>query len=154
MRTPNLFAMILVGTVGSATAEPKQEETSGRVSLDPAQGDAPRAPSAWVELASPTPAKHGTEYIVVGKDAGGFAKLRVDATKGAVSVKQVRVTFTDGQTKTYRIDKRIDSKRQKSLYVDLPTTREIEQVVVVTDRRSKGEFALYGSGTGGVIATR
>ncbi len=158
MRTTTIFAIIIVGTVAPATAEPKREETSGRVSLNDKAGDpsddAPRAPSAWVELASPTPAKHGTQYIIVGADQGGFGKLRVDAVKGAVPVKQVRVTFSDGKTKAFRISKRLDAKRQKSLYVDLPTTKEIDQVVVVTDARSRGQFAVYGSGTGGVIATR
>lgn len=154
--------MILVGAAATATAQPKQEETSGRVSLsaDDArlklQEDAPRAPSAWVELASPTPAKHGTEFVIVGKEAGGFGRLRLDAVKGAVPVKQVRVRFADGKTKTYRLNKRIDAKRpnQKSLFVDLPTTQEIDQIVVVTDRRANGEYAVYGSGTGGVVAGR
>jgi hypothetical protein len=151
--------MILVGTVSAATAQPKQEETSGRVSLsekaadDPRRG-APRAPSEWVELASPTPAKHGTEFIIVGEDAGGFGMLRVDAVKGAVAVKQVRVGFSDGKTKTYRVNKRLDAKRRRSLVVELPTTKEIEQVVIVTDRRGGGAYTLHGSGTGGVIATR
>lgn len=151
--------MILLGTASVATAQPKHEETSGRVSLrekapdDPKQ-DAPRAPSEWVELASPTPARHGEQFILVGEDAGGFGKLRIDAVKGGIPVKQVRVMFVDGTEKTYRVNKRIDAKRKKSVFVDLPTTQEIEHVVVVTDRRSKGEYSLYGSGTGGVIATR
>lgn len=53
-----------------------------------------------------------------------------------------------------RVNRRLDPKKQKSLFVDLPTTKEIDQVVVVTDARSHGQFALYGSGTGGVIASR
>jgi hypothetical protein len=154
MRFTSLFAVFLVGAVGSATAQPKQEETSARVRLNDKAGVAPRAPSAWVELASPTPAKHGTEFILVDEDAGGFGKLRLDAVKGAVPVKQVRVVFADGTTRSYRLDKRIDAKRHTSLYVDLRTTQNISQIVVVTDPRSRGEYAVYGSGTGGVIATR
>jgi hypothetical protein len=96
MRFTTLFAVILVGAVGSATAEPKQEVTSGRVSLNDKARAAPRAPSDWVELASSTPARHGTEFILVDKDAGGFGKLRLDAVKGAVPIKQVRVVFADG----------------------------------------------------------
>jgi hypothetical protein len=157
MRSRSLFAMLLVGLVGSAMAEPRREETSGRVRLNDTAGDtnAPRAPSAWVELASSTPAKHGTQFILIGEDAGGFGKLRLDAVKGgAIPVKQIRVDFADGKTKVYRLNKRIGTKRHKSLYVDLPTTKEISQIVVVTDSRSRGEYALYGSGTGGAIATR
>jgi hypothetical protein len=151
--------MILLGTASLATAQPKQEETSGRVSLkekapDNPREDAPRSPSDWVELASATPAKHGTQYIIVGREAGGFGKLRIDAVKGGIPIKQVRVSFTDGSSKTYRLNKRVDANHQKSVFVDLPTTQEIDQVVIVTDRRSKGEYALYGSGTGGVVAGR
>jgi len=157
MRFPAVFAMFLVGAPAIAAAQPKQEETSGRVSLNDnvdANDQRPRAPSEWVELASATPAKHGTEYIGVGKEAGGFGKLRIDAVKGAVPVKQVRVTFADGKQKTYKINKRIDTKRTKSVFIDLPTTQDLKQVVVVTDRQSRGEYALFGSGTGGVVANR
>ena len=158
MRTTALFAMILVGGATTATAQPKQEETSGRVSLNDSKAaeaaNEPRAPSDWVELATPTLAKHGSTFIIVGKEAGGFGKLRIDAEKGAVPVKQIRVSFTDGKTKVFKVNKRIDTKRQKSLTFDLPTTKEIDQIVVVTDRRSKGEYTVHGSGTGGVIANR
>ena len=155
MRTTAVFAMILVGAATTATAQPKQEETSGRVSLnDTEAANEPRAPSDWVELASPTLAKHGSTFIIVGKEAGGFGKLRIDAEKGGIPVKQVRVNFSDGKSKVYRINKRIDAKRQKSLTVELPTTKEIDQIVVVTDRRSKGEYTVHGTGTGGVVANR
>ena len=160
MRTPAVFAMILLGTATLATAQPRQEETSGRVSLrekapDDPKEDAPRAPSEWVELASPTPAKHGEQFFIVGEEAGGFGKLRIDAVKGGgIPVKQVRVMFADGTEKTYRVNKRIAPKGSKSVVVDLPTTQAIDQVVVVTDRRSSGLYALYGSGTGGVVAGR
>jgi hypothetical protein len=162
MKSSVLFAMFLVGAVSTATAQPKQEETSGRVSLnEQAPADQPpRSPDDWVELATPTPAKHGTEYVVVGKEQGGFARLRLDAVKGAVPVKSVRVELSDGTTKTYRVNKRIDAKRHKSLFVDLPATVEIDHVVVTTARRSAGEYAVYGSvegqktSGGGVVAGR
>lgn len=161
MRSPGISTLILVGLTATAAAQPKQEETSGRVSLkeDDARrkardSQAPRAPADWVELATPTPASHGTEFVMVGKDAGGFGKLRLDAVKGVVPVKTVRVVFTDGTAKSYRLGKRLDAKRQPSLYVDLPTTATIEQIVVTTDPRARGEYAVYGSGTGGVVADR
>lgn len=161
MRFTTLFAMILVGAAATATAQPKQEETSGRVSLNPdtansddAGESAPRAPGEWVELATPTPARHGSTFIIVGEEAGGFGVLRIDAVKGAAVVKQVRVSFSDGKSKVFKVNKRIDTKRKKSITLTLPTTRELDQVVVVTDRKSRGEYAVFGSGTGGRIATR
>jgi len=147
--------MIFLGAVGTATAQPKQEETSGRVSLkENAPADqSPRTPEDWVELASPTPAKHGTEYVVVGKDQGEFAQLRIDAVKGAIPVKAVAVEMADGSVKNFKLNKRIDVKRNKSLIIDLPTSSSIAHIVVVTDRKSTGEYSVFGAGAGGTTGT-
>ena len=48
-------------------------------------------------IATPTPASHGTEFVVVGKEQGSFGKLRVDADKGKVIVRRVRIYFDDGK---------------------------------------------------------
>lgn len=148
--------MIVVAASSTAAAEPKQEETSGRVSInensDP-KADTPRQPGQWVELASPTPAKHGTEFVIVGKEAGTFAKLRVDATKGRTNVRKVKVFFADGTEKSVHLDKAL--KSGKSAQVDLGADKAIDRIVVVTETHTKGEYAVYGaSGTGGVVGSR
>ncbi len=138
-----------------AAAEPKQEEISGRVSLnekDAPRADALRQSSDWVELASPTPAKHGTEFVIVGTSAGAFSKLRVDATKGRTNVRTVKVFFTDGNVKTVRLDKAL--RQGRSATVELGEPRTIERVVVTTETHTKGEYALYGSVGGGGVASR
>jgi hypothetical protein len=154
MRSPTVLALIVVGASVTAAAEPKQEESSGRVSLkeNDATNDPPRIASEWVELADPTPAKHGKQFIIVGRDAGYFSRLRVDAAKGRTFIRVVRVTFDDGTTKTVRLDRTV-SKR-KSAFVEIADEpKAIDQIVITTDREG-GHWSLYGIGNGGVVGQR
>jgi hypothetical protein len=156
MRSPTVFALILLGSGAAASAEPKQEETSGRVSLnekDDQKRDAPRSPSDWVELASPTTAKHGTMYFMVGEDAGTFSKLRVDAAKGKTYVKRVKVVFEDGSEKVVKLGRSVSPKGNRSLVVDLGDPRTIKRVVVTTDANS-AEYSLHGTAGGGIVSSR
>lgn len=155
MRLSGLFTVIVVTASTIAAAEPKQEEISGRVSLNEkadSKADASRQSGEWVELASPTPAKHGTELVMVGADAGAFSKLRVDATKGRTNVRKVKVFFTDGNVKTVRLDKAL--RQGKSVTVELGEPRTIDRVVVTTETHTKGEYALYGTVDGDVVGSR
>lgn len=139
---------MVAASVTAATAEPKQEEISGRVRLteyDEGSRTAARAPGEWVELASPTPARHGKEFIIVGKDAGRFSKLRIDATKGRTNLVRVDVHFDDGKVKTVRLGRALHAKRAKSALVDLGEPRSIDRVVITTETHTRGEYALYGS---------
>jgi hypothetical protein len=156
MRSPRVLALIVVGISTTAAAEPKQEEISGRVSLNEndATNDPPRAPSEWVELADPSPAKHGKQFIIVGRQAGYFSRLRVDAAKGRTHVRSVEVQFDDGTTKTVRLNRTISTSGRKSALVELADEpKAIEQIIVTTDRVG-GEWSLYGIGTGGVVGSR
>jgi hypothetical protein len=157
MRSPALFTMILVGVATTASAQPKQEEPTGRVSHNESQPDpkrdAQRQSGEWVELGDPSPAKFGTVYVMVGgEDAGLFGKLRLEATTGKVTVKQVKVTFVDGKSKVYKVNKTLDGKR-KTAIIDLGDPRAIDQVAITTDRRG-GEYALHGATSGGIVAER
>ena len=90
MFAPFGFAVMVLAASTVASAQPKQEETSGRVSHSEkradAKQDAPRHPAEWVELADASTVKHGTTYVMVGRDAGYFGTLRIDAAKGKVVV--------------------------------------------------------------------
>jgi hypothetical protein len=156
MRSSTLFALIVLGAATTASAEPKQEETSGRVRLEEPnpKADEPRQPSDWIEIASPTPAKHGTEFVIVGKEAGTFAKLRIDPAKGKTIVRKVKVFFDDGKVKTVRVDKTLTSK-SKPAFIDLGDPKFIDRLVIVTETHTKGEYAVYGSSeAGGVVSSR
>jgi hypothetical protein len=152
-----LLTLFVVGAATSAAAQPKSEETTERVSLDDSKGPTKRTSFArgeWVEIATPTPAKHGQEFVSVGREAGAFRHLRLEAASGKVIVLRVKVRFTDGTTKVYSIDKRLDAKRQKSHLIDLKNDRTIDQIVVKTETYTRGSYAIYGSSSGGVVAGR
>jgi hypothetical protein len=155
MKLPTLFAMIIVATAATAAAEPKQEETSGRVSINEnsdEKPDPPRQPGEWVEIASEMPAKHGTQFVIVGKEAGSFSKLRVDGAKSKTIVRKVKVVFTDGKVKTVQLDKTL--AKGKSTLVDLGDPKAIDRVVITTNPNTRGEYAIYGSSGGGVVSSR
>jgi hypothetical protein len=158
MRSSALFTVFVVGAASVASAEPKQEETSGRVSYtenaDSATADEPRQPSDWVELASATPSKHGTEYVMVGSEAGAFSQLRIDAVKGRTEVNVVKIVFTDNSVKKVRINKMISKKRGTPVVVDLETTKPIDHLEVSVNPGMGGDYAVYGTSGTRAIATR
>jgi len=141
---------MVAGSVTAASAEPKPEEISGRVSLNENidQKPAAREPGEWIELATPTPAKHGTEFIMVGKSAGELSKLRIDATSGRTYLVRVKVYFDDGKAKTVRLDRALHPKRNPSALVDLGEPKLIDRVVITTETHTKGKYALYGASSG------
>src|SRR4051812_27657442 len=73
MKCSALFTAFVLGAAATVSAQPKreatpkQEENGERVRLDDKKTDkkADTVASAadWIELASPTPAKHGTEFV-------------------------------------------------------------------------------------------
>lgn len=144
MRSSALFTVVLAGAVGIASAQPRQEETSGRVGHSE---DMPRRPADWVELASPTPASHGTEFIVVGgAETGYFSHLRFDAIKGRTVLRKVKVFFSDGTIKTKRVDRTI--RGEKFVQIDLGEAKAIDRVVVTTDTHTDGTYTLFASAPG------
>jgi len=157
MKLTALLTLFVVGTATTVAAQPKSEESTGRVSLDdrktPTKRTA-RQPGEWVELASATPAHHGQEFVPVGKDAGMFRTLRLEVAHGKVVVLRLKVRFADGTTKVYSIDKRLDAKRHRSTLVDLKAERPNQTNLLKTETYTRGAYALYGSSSGGVVAGR
>ena len=159
MRIPAIFATMLLVSVGAVTAEPVDRESTERHRLtDPPAVSRP-APDAegWVELADPTPSKHGKEFIPVGATAGSFTRLRVDAHSGRLYVQTVRIDFQDGGRKIARVDTKLSargSKAKRSAYIDLGGPREIRQIVVITDRDVKGTYTVHASTESPSVAKR
>ena len=166
MRSSALFA-ILLGTSISFADPPKpatpkqekqtkqQEEDNGRVSLNDENAKKPdpvRQAGEWVELASPTPAMHGTEIVIVGSDAGSFSKLRFMSTTGKTIVRDVRVYFDDGSTKKVQVDKILPEG--KYTVVDLKGDKRIDRIRVNTETHTKGQYTIYGSSEGAVVGAR
>jgi hypothetical protein len=146
MRIPSVFAIVLLAAAGTATAEPERVRYGDAKAPDkkPAADEA-----GWTQLATPTPASHGTEFMVVGKELGPFGKLRIDADKATVIVRRVKIYFDDGKTKVVQVDKAIAPK--KSTEIDLKTPGPIDHIVVTTES-GRGEYALYGSSPAGVAS--
>ncbi len=156
MKSSAVFTLILVGAVATASAQPEPAEPSGRVSYtDQAEAARPaaaqqNAPGGEVQLADPTPASHGTEFIVVGKDAGAFSQLRLAATTGKVNVRSVRIFFADGTQRAIDVDSVLAGSRDARL--NLKTPREIDHITVSTEP-GRGTYALYGvAGAGNLTA--
>jgi len=140
MRIHAISALILAIAPSLVSAAPAKDETAARVSYSGKQAPADRT-SEWVELASPTPAKYGREYITV---EGPYARLRIEAIKGRPIVKAVKVRFTDGKEKVVRVYRTLGGKHS-SHDVDLGGARAIEHIVVITDTDSRGTYAVYGA---------
>lgn len=149
---PLLSAIVLAAT--TATAQPRREETSGRVSyVAPQRKPGPPSEAHWIELASPTSVKHGTEFIIVGADAGRFTQLRVDAYAGTVILRRIRVFHHDGTVQTVQVGRTLD-RMHRSVEIELPAGKAIDQIAITTATRTQGTYTVYGSSRVTSIATR
>jgi len=148
MKSSALFTLIVVGAAATATAQPQPAEPSGRVSYTDEGAAKPAAalPKAGdeVELATPTPATHGTEFVVVGKEAGAFSKLRLAAASGRVIVRKVRIFFDDGTTQTVQVDSILDASKGRDATIELKGVKSIDHLTVSTEP-GRGSYALYGT---------
>lgn len=141
---------MLIAMTGRVTAEPVDRESTERFRLKDQPAVSRPAPDdeGWVELADPTPSQHGKEFISVGANAGTFTRLRVDAHSGRFYLQSVRIDFKDGGRKIARVDARLSRKgpkNKRSVYVDFGHGREIRQIVVVTDRDTRGTYTVHAA---------
>ncbi|MBX3161129.1 MAG: hypothetical protein KF773_34530 [Deltaproteobacteria bacterium] len=154
IRRAALAAALLAGTATPALADDKPEEKVDRVTLKEGEprkpAASPRAPDGWVELATPTPARHGTEYITVGQ-RGDFSTLRLEATRGKVVFERVVVTFADDTIKVFERRKLLHP-RDPAIAFELGG-KPIKRLVVTTERYTDGDYAVFAS-TAPVTATR
>ena len=102
-----------------------------------------------MQLGSPSRTSVGTQYIVVGRDAGWFRTLRFEVTSGSVNIRHVRV-LSDRRFQTFAVNRRLDG-RHPIAYVDLGVARRIENLAVTTDRFPRGSYVVHGS-SGGIPA--
>lgn len=147
MRTTAITFVVLTSAASLVSATPAREETTERISYNehakPPQTAAAGEPG-WIELASPTPASHGREFVMVGSDAGTFTQLRVTAAAGRPEIHAVRVDYADGSHKVFHVD-RVLAGKKATAYLDLRGPHELKQIVVTTDRQSTGSWSLEGN---------
>jgi hypothetical protein len=155
MRISALALMFLAGVGSLVSASPVREETTERVSYNERRARAikPKADPGWIELASATPASHGREFVMIDADAGAFTQLRLTAASGRPGIRAVRVDYQDGSRRTFEIEKVLSAKH-RPVYVDLRGARDLRQVIVMTDRDSRGSYRLEGNTRASAVAGR
>lgn len=141
MRVTTILASVALAATTMVTAH---AEVDTRVPFgDRLDHYRPRRDSDWVPLASPTPTRFGTEYIVVGRDVGWFRTIRIEAVSGSVYVKTL--TMTSGRyTKVFPVNVYLDARRPVA-YVDLGTRWLIDQIAITTRRYPAGAYTVAGS---------
>jgi hypothetical protein len=152
MNIRRVFAIVLFAASSVATAQPKPKEDTGRISYNEkiARQQRENPQDGWVQLATPTPANHGTEFVVVGKDAGEFDQLRIAPSSGTVIVRRVKIYFDDGKQKIVDVDKIINAERNNAALIELDSPKPIDRVVITTEPQTRGSYALFGAIAGGV----
>jgi len=144
MRFLSIFTALAITTT-TVGAQPKQEDTALRVSyVAPKRAPKPLSDSQWIELASPTSVRNGTEFIIVGAEAGRFSQLRVEASSGTVILLRVQVLGSDGAIQTVRIGRSLD-RTHRSAVVDLVATKAIDQIAITTESSTDGKYTVSGS---------
>jgi hypothetical protein len=138
------FALILVlaltATVG---AQPRRDPDYDRYRYGEHQPNA-RRDGNWIELASPTSTRNGTEWFNLGSD-NRFSQLRIVASAGRVLVRRVTVMFVDGGQASYRLEHRLGGRYDRDVLIRLDGEKRISQIVVQPDRDVFGSYSIYGS---------
>lgn len=149
-----VFMAALASLASVVSAGPDDKETTERVSYTEPEAEPRASPPVpdgeWVELASPTPAKHGKEFISVDPDGGPYRQLRVEAASGKPIVQRVVVHYTDGVKRETWIGKALTARRPTA--VVLLRGSAIDQIVVHTDRKSDGTYAVSAAAPADAIA--
>jgi hypothetical protein len=144
MKVPTVVALVLAVTLsGSSSAQPREEEDVRPVPYGHAQPQF-RHDGDWVKLATPTPTRFGTEWIILGRDLGAFRTLKIQATSGTVHLRRVRVEFSNGRVTTFRVDRWLARRRPDAL-IDLGAARYIDRIAVTTTRVPAGHYVVYGA---------
>lgn len=77
--------------------------------LDPA-GEGRKFNDGWVLLGAETAGAIGydTDTIKVGRNKGGFKELRLKVRDRSITLRELRVVYQNGQTKSYKLTQRVD----------------------------------------------
>jgi hypothetical protein len=149
--------LIVLGSTSFVAAAPVRAEPGERVGYKDKgpRAATPATPSdGWVELASATPASNGREYMVIDAGAGAFTSLRIDADAGRPFVDSLRIDFKDGTHRIVHLGEVLDAKKRPSAVVDLHGPHQIDSLVVISDRDSKGSYAILGMADKPAVASR
>jgi len=127
--------MIATLLIGGTTVAMADKDYDRRV-------DEGRREGAWRTLATRNVDGAERRFIQVGKPAGAFRVLRLQATRGVPLVSRVEIEFGNGQRQVVDINQKLDRSNQVAT-IDLNgNDRYIENVIVTTMRGSYGELMV------------
>jgi hypothetical protein len=135
----SMFVAVALAASSATSAQPRPDR-SAPVPVERAQARNDR----WVSLALPVSTRVGAESIPVGRQAGAFRSLRIDAVSGAVQLRSLRVEFSNGRMATFYVARRLDRHRPHA-YIDFNAPRFIDNIVVTTARKPEGSYAVFAA---------
>lgn len=144
MKFSALLTTLVLGMSSAAVAAPsiRDHRPPPPTSYRPAP-PRPLPAQRWTLLDSST-AREGRNVIRVASKKR-FTKLKLEATRGAVVVDKVIVTFGNGRTRTIEVDARLGMNRGAQI-LDLPgAAREIDRIIVVTKGRTRGSYTVQAA---------
>jgi hypothetical protein len=141
MKAFTAIALVVLATASTGSAQPR-EERGGRVELREVQP--PSHADGWLRLATPTPSRYGTEWVVVARTAGPLRALRIEATTGSVHLRRVVVEFQDGASATFNVDQWLD-RHHPNARIDFGAPRRLASLAITTAKVPAGTYTVYGS---------
>ena len=148
MKITAISGLLLASAASVVTAAPAKDETAERVSYSDQASSQPGRQDDWIELASPTPAKHGRTFVTVD-DGAHFSHVRVVIHDGRPAVRSVKVVYADGKSRLVKL-------KHKPQVIALDGARAVDHIVIDADPRSRGTYTVIAAPQqrGGAVATR
>jgi hypothetical protein len=146
MRKLATCVLAAVASSGGVSAEPDRTESTQHVDYNEHHHARPapaRSEDGWLEIASPTPATNGREFIPLDEGSGKIASLRIAASSGRLYVDTVRVEYADGTHRLFAIERVLDASKRAPALVDLRGPHDVRQIVVTTDASTKGSYVVH-----------
>lgn len=135
MWKPIAAALIAMGaTVASAQPRPYDRD----------RDDYHRPEFRWTHLATRNVDGAERRDIEIGKNAGMFRVVKLEAVRGVPRVTRVEVVFGDGSRQESVVNQKMDRSNPQAILDLKGDRRHIERVVVYTDRDSYGEVMVSG----------
>ena len=131
------FVLATTAVMPAAHADKQSTEPRSRVNIK----DLAKPDTGWIELADPTPANHGREFITVDEDTRPVVRLRLAAHSGRPKIHSIQIDTDDGKQRVIRINKVLGKKPYD---VTLRGARKLVRLMVVSEGNAKATYTLYG----------
>jgi len=97
----------------------------------------------WMPLGMSSAARRARTTFAVGVQKGAFTKLELVSKSGTTLIKQVTITFANGQQQVVNLNRYLSSRRDATLSIDLAgSARYITSVTVKATSSFHSKFEL------------